>query len=444
VPIAPGDAVFGGTLNGNGALLVRATRIGADAALAHITRLVAEAQAKKARVQRLADAVSARFVPFVLVAAALTAAGWAAVVGPEAAFLPAVAVLVVACPCALGLATPTALLVGSGRAATAGIVVRDVAALERAASLDTLVLDKTGTLTEGRPTVTDVLVLDGSDPDAVLRLAAAVERRSEHPLAGAVVAAAQALGPLPEVVDFRSAPGQGVSAVVDGREVRVGQADWISSVGVDASPFEAPSESLRAKGLTILLVSVSGRAAAVFGVVDPIRAGAAEAVGRLRAAGVRLVLATGDHAAAAGRVAAALGIDEVHAGVRPGEKAALVRRLQAAGARVGMLGDGVNDAPALAAADVGFAVGTGTDVAQQVASLTLLGGDLRRVATAISLSRATLRVVRQNLFWAFAYNILALPVAAAGLLSPVIASGLMACSSVSVVGNALRLRHVEL
>jgi len=452
VPVArgPGERVTGATVNQAGRLVIQATAVGEDTALAHIIRLVEEAQASKAPIQRLADAVAARFVPAVLVIAGATAVGWAlAGAGPVGALLPTVAVLVIACPCALGLATPTAILVGTGKAAEQGILIRNAEALERAGGLTALVVDKTGTLTVGKPTVVGTTVVDGGDADELLGWVAGAERHSEHPLAGAIVRAAEAAGRLTRTpVTFDTITGQGVAAVVadpDGaaRQVWIGNRALLRDRAIDPAALEAVAEAAEARGETAVFVALDGQLAGLLTIADPLAPNAVAAVRDLHAMGLQVIMATGDNPRTAAAIAAEVGIDAVHASCSPAGKAELVARLRAEGHRVGMVGDGINDAPALAAADVGFAMGTGTDVAMETAAVTLLHGDIARVATAIRLSQATLRVIRQNLFWAFAYNTLAIPVAAAGMLHPMIASGAMAISSVSVVGNALRLKRVR-
>ena len=450
VPVdrGPGTEVVGGTLNGNGRLIVVATRVGADTALAGIVRMVDEAQGSRAPIQRLADEVAGRFVPGVLLVAVVTLVAWLATGHAFVdAMLPTVAVLVIACPCALGLATPAAIMVGTGRAAGAGILIRSAEALERAGRLNLLILDKTGTLTRGTPSLTDLVPLgaEGGSADELLGLAASAERFSEHPLARAVVEGAARRGITPdEATQFLAVTGKGVKASVRRGDrslpVLVGTRGFLESEGVAADGADGAASAIESQGRTALCVAINGELAGVLGVADTVRDTSAEAVARIRRLGVRVVMATGDNARTAAAIAEAVGIEELVAGADPGEKLAMVRRFQAEGLRVGMVGDGINDAPALAAADVGFAIGTGTDVAMETAGITLVKGDLARVATAIELSRATLRVIRQNLFWAFAYNTVGIPVAALGLLSPMIASGAMALSSVSVVTNALRLR----
>ncbi|MBL9087724.1 MAG: copper-translocating P-type ATPase [Planctomycetia bacterium] len=454
-----GDPVVAGTLNRAGTFVLRATKVGGDTALASIVRLVRDAQGSRAPVQRLADRVAAVFVPVVLVLAVATFALWATVGGGgvATALAFAVAVLVTACPCALGLATPTAVLVGAGRAAGLGILVRDAAALEGAAGVTTVLLDKTGTLTTGHPTVTDVVALDG-DEATFLRFVASVERGSEHPVADAVVAAARARGLVLESPDrFEAVPGGGVRGTVhgddgSGRDVVIGTAAHLGATGFPVGDLEARADALAREGKTPLLVAIDDDAGRrPFGLVavrDDARPGAAQAVARLAGLGLDVALVSGDRRATAEAVAGTVGIRRVLAEVRPEGKAAEVARAQAAGARVAFVGDGVNDAPALAAADVGIAVGAGADVAVEAADVTLLSDDVGRVADAVELARATLRTIRGNLFWAFAYNVAAIPVAA-GLavpfggprLSPMVASALMALSSLFVVTNSLRLRR---
>jgi P-type Cu+ transporter len=438
---APGDAVAGATVNAGGRLVVRATSVGADTALAQIARLVTDAQSGKAPVQRLADRVSGVFVRIVIGLAAATLGFWLGAGEDTAfAFTAAVAVLIIACPCALGLATPTALLVGTGRGAQLGLLIRGPEILESTRQVDTIVLDKTGTVTTGRMTLVDVVPAPGEDRAEVLRIAGALEDASEHPVARAIAAAARdELGALPAVESFENQEGLGVVGVVDGHGVQVGRpalmAEW--SVAI-------PAELGGAGDGTTVLAAWDGRVRGQLVVADTVKPTSAEAVASLRALGLRPVLLTGDNEATARAVAAEVGIDEVIAEVLPADKAAVVRRLQEEGRVVAMVGDGVNDAPALAQADLGLSIGTGTDVAIEASDLTLVSGDLRAAADAIRLSRATLRTIRQNLAWAFGYNIAAIPLAAAGLLNPVVAGAAMALSSVSVVANALRLRRFGL
>jgi Cu+-exporting ATPase len=419
VEAVPGDEVAGATVNLNGRLVVRATKVGADTALAQIGRLVEAAQSGKAPVQRLADRVSAVFVPAVIVLSLATLGGWLAT-GASAgvAFTAAVAVLVIACPCALGLATPVALMVGTGRGAQLGILIRGPQVLEQTRRVDTVVLDKTGTVTEGRLELASVSLLDGAGRDEVLRLAGAVESASEHPVARAIVRAAREEGgELPPVAGFSNEPGIGVSGVVEGHDVAVGRSAGAVEVAWDGVPR------------------------ATLEVRDAVKATSAAAIRELEGLGLEPILLTGDAAAPAGRVAAEVGIVRVLAGIDPAGKSAEIERLQAAGKVVAMVGDGINDAPSLARADLGLAIGTGTDVAIEASDLTLVSGDLRAAVDAIRLARRTLRTIEGNLFWAFAYNVAAIPLAVAGLASPIVAAAAMACSSLFVVGNSLRLRR---
>jgi Cu+-exporting ATPase len=445
VPVekGPGDEVAGATVNAGGRLVVRATRVGADTALAQIARLVTAAQTGKAPVQRLADRVSGVFVPVVIVIALITLlVRLLAGDGTSAAFAAAVAVLVIACPCALGLATPTALLVGTGRGAQLGLLIKGPQVLESTRAVDTIVLDKTGTVTTGRMALAETVAAAGEDAGVVLRLAGAVEDASEHPVARAIAAAARAAGPLPAVESFASRDGLGVEGVVEGHGVQVGRpalmAGWNLRV---PDALDAARRDAEARGRTAVLVAWDGAVRGLLAVADTVKPSSAEAVARLRALGLTPILLTGDNAATARAVAAEVGIDEVVAEVLPAGKAAVVARLQEQGKVVAMVGDGVNDAPALAQADLGLAIGTGTDVAIEASDLTLVSGDPRGAADAIRLSRATLRTIRQNLGWAFAYNIAAIPLAVAGTVGPLVAGGAMALSSISVVANALRLRR---
>ncbi len=456
VPVAKGagDTVVGGTLNGNGALLVEVEKVGQDTLLARIAQMVADAQRTRAPIQRLADAVAAWFVPVVLVVAVITFCAWAWF-GPAPAMtyalVNAVAVLIIACPCALGLATPMSIMVASGRGAGFGVLFKNAEAIERLGKVDTLVLDKTGTLTEGRPELVEVVAGDG-DVDALLARVAAVERMSEHPLAEAVVRGARARGlHLPEAVDFSSTTGKGVSARVAGVTVLAGNRTLLDDAGIEAGELERRAEARREDGATVVLVAVDGRAAGLVAVADPVKANAAKTLAALRDEGLTVVMMTGDNATTARAVANRLGIERVHAGVLPDAKAAEVSRLQQGGAVVAMAGDGVNDAPALARADVGIAMGTGTDVAMESAGVTLVKGDLAGIVRARALSRRTLANIRQNLFFAFVYNAVGVPVAAGvlypltgTLLSPMLAAAAMSLSSVSVIANALRLRHVKI
>ena len=445
VEVTEGDNVIGATVNAGGRLEVRATHIGADTQLAQMARLVSEAQSGKAEVQRLADRVSAVFVPIVMVLSLLTLLGWW-VLGAgtvAAAFTAAVAVLIIACPCALGLATPTALLVGTGRGAQLGILIKGPQVLESTRRVDTVVLDKTGTVTTGRMSVVDVQVADGENPDQVLRWVGALENGSEHPIARAIAAHAGARGTLPAVTDFENHGGLGVSGVVDGAATAAGRASWLRDDWSLTPPtaLEHAADAAAERGHTPIWFAADGRIRAVVVVADTIKDDAAEAVSGFRKLGLTPVLLTGDNRRAAESVAATLGIERVVADVLPAGKVDEITRLQSEGRVVAMVGDGVNDAAALAQADLGLAMGTGTDVAIEASDLTLVRGDLRAAVDAIRLSRATLRTIKGNLFWAFAYNIAALPLAAVGLLNPLIAGAAMAFSSVFVVSNSLRLRR---
>jgi P-type Cu+ transporter len=448
LPVAKGsaDPVYAGTVNGTGSLRVRATGIGSTTALARIVRLVSEAQGSKAPIQRLADRIAGVFVPVVLVLAALTFGGWlisgATLVD---ALVPAIAVLVIACPCALGLATPTAVIVGIGEGSRAGILIRNAAALEAAHRLDLLIVDKTGTLTTGRPQVVAVVAFDGASEGRVLAIAAALEADSEHPLAQAIRDAGVAGAALPAVraEGFEAVVGHGVRATVDGQPALLGSAEWLHAQGipVPARPVDRGDGGDDADRLTWVAVAHGGRALGLIGLADALREDTAAAVERLRAGSVDLRVMSGDHEAVTARVAAEAGIVSYRARCTPGDKAAEIVRLKAAGHSVGMVGDGINDAPALAAADVSFAIGSGSGIALHTADITLMGSRLSQVVDAIDLSRATMAKIRQNLFLAFAYNLIGIPLAAAGMLDPVFAGAAMAASSVCVVGNALLLRR---
>ncbi|QTN18168.1 heavy metal translocating P-type ATPase [Brevundimonas sp. AJA228-03] len=450
-----GDRVVAGALNKTGSFIMRADKVGADTLLAQIVQMVAQAQRSRAPIQRLADTVSGWFVPTVIAIALLAAVVWG-LVGPEPrlsyALVAAVSVLIIACPCALGLATPISIMVGVGRGAHAGVLIKNAEALERFEKVDTLVLDKTGTLTEGRPSVTAILPTEGFAEADILRLSASLERGSEHPLADAIVRAAKDRDiPLSEAVDFDSPVGRGVRGTIEGRQVALGNTRYLGELSIDVSTLESKADALRHDGATAIFVAVDGKAAGVIGIADPVKATTPEAILALKAAGLRLVMMTGDNRTTAEAVARRLGIDEVQAEVLPQDKAAVVQQLRAQGRIVAMAGDGVNDAPALAAADVGVAMGAGSDVAIESAGVTLLGGDLQGIVRARRLSRAVMGNIRQNLVFAFGYNALGIPVAAGllypvfgWLLSPALAALAMALSSVSVIGNALRLRAVKL
>jgi P-type Cu+ transporter len=444
VDVVAGDAVVGATVNTSGRLLVRATRVGADTQLAQMVRLVTDAQNGKAQIQRLADRVSAVFVPIVIGLSLLTLVGWlVAGATSNAAFTAAVAVLIIACPCALGLATPTALLVGTGRGAQLGILIKGPQVLESTRRVDTVVLDKTGTVTTGRMSVTAVRTVPEGAEHEVLRLAGALESGSEHPIAQAIATHASAARPLPAVHDFQNHGGDGVTGIIDGRVVAIGRYAWIRDELDVAAPDDLREVADRAEGegKTPVWFASDGRIRAVIVLSDTVKKSSREAVSELRELGLVPILLTGDNARAAQTVAREVGIDDVIAEVTPAEKAEQVRRLQERGRVVAMIGDGVNDAAALAQADLGLAMGTGTDVAIEAADLTLVTGDLRAAPDAIRLSRATLRTIKGNLFWAFAYNVAGLPLAAAGLLNPLVAGAAMAFSSVFVVSNSLRLRR---
>ncbi len=449
-----GDTVIGATLNGTGSLVVRADRLGDDSMLAQIVQLVAQAQRSRAPMQRMADTVAYWFVLAVLSVAVLTFFGWG-LFGPEPswthAVLSAVAVLIIACPCALGLATPMTIMVATGRAAQHGVLFRDAEAIEALRQVDTLVVDKTGTLTEGRPTFRDVQAVAPYQPDQILQWAASLDQGSEHPLAAAIVAQAQARSmPLTQVVDFDSLTGMGVQGVVDGKTLLLGNTALMDEHGIALDALREAAEQLRKAAASVMYLAVDGQLGGLLAVADPIKASTAEAIAQLHRDGLRIVMATGDGAATAEAVARELGLDEVHGEMRPADKAALIRSLQAQGRKVAMAGDGINDAPALASADVGIAMGNGTDVAMSSAQVTLVKGDLRGILRARQLSTASVRNMRQNLGFAFLYNGLGIPVAAGVLyplgivMSPMLAAVAMSLSSVSVISNALRLRHQRL
>jgi P-type Cu+ transporter len=451
----PGAKVIGGTINGTGSIIMRAEKVGADTMLARIVHMVAEAQRSRAPIQRLADIVAAWFVPAVLLVAVVAFIAWM-IWGPPPAFtyalVAAVSVVIIACPCALGLATPMSIMVGVGKGATAGVLIRNAEALERFEKIDTLVVDKTGTLTEGKPRVVAVAPAEGFDEATVLSLGASLERSSEHPLAAAIVASAKQRGiDIKDVTDFSSVTGKGLTGAIDGQKVAVGNAKLLHDLGVASADLERQAEELRRDGATAMFVTVDGRAAGIIAVADPIKATTPAALASLRADGIRIIMLTGDNRTTAAAVAAKLGIVDIEAEVLPEQKNAIVRRLRAEGRVVAMAGDGVNDAPALAEADVGVAMGTGTDVAMQSAGVTLVKGDLAGIARARALSRATMRNIRQNLVLAFVYNVLGIPIAAGVLypafgllLSPIVAAAAMSFSSVSVIANSLRLRFARL
>jgi Cu+-exporting ATPase len=450
-----GASVIGGTMNQSGALVIEARKVGRDTMLSQIVQLVAEAQRSRAPIQRLADQVSGWFVPAVMAVALLAFGAWA-IWGPEPrlsyGLVAAVAVLIIACPCALGLATPMSIMVGVGRGAQSGVLIKNAEALEHMEKVDTLVVDKTGTLTEGKPAVTAIVPAAGFSEADVLRLAASVERASEHPLALAIVRAADERKIVTAgVSEFDSPTGKGALGMVEGRRIVLGNAKFLNEMGVDATALESKAEDLRKDGATAIFMAVDGVVAGVLAIADPVKPTTPEALRGLRAEGIRVVMLTGDNWTTAKAVARRLGIDDVEAEVLPDQKSAVVQRYKAEGRVVAMAGDGVNDAPALASADVGIAMGTGTDVAMQSAGITLLKGDLTGIVRARRLSQAVMRNIRQNLFFAFVYNALGVPVAAGVLypvfgilLSPIIAAAAMALSSVSVVANSLRLRRVRL
>jgi Cu+-exporting ATPase len=455
MPVAKtkGDRLIGGTVNGTGSLIMRAEKVGSETMLARIVAMVAEAQRSRAPIQRLADTVAGWFVPAVLTVAIVAFAAWA-IWGPAPslsyALVAAVSVVIIACPCALGLATPMSIGVGVGKGASAGVLIKSAEALERLEKVDTLVVDKTGTLTEGKPRVTDVITMAGISRTDLLALAASLERSSEHPLAAAIVLSAQGSN-LAATTDFASITGKGVIGKVGGRSVALGNASLMAELGVALGDLEERAETLRADGATALFVAVDGHAAGVIAIADPIKPTTRAAIDALKASGLHIVMLSGDNRTTAQAVARTLGIDDVHAGVLPDDKFRIVRRLKSDGKVVAMAGDGVNDAPALAEADVGIAMGTGTEVAIQSAGITLVKGDLAAIARARSLSRITMRNIRQNLFFAFAYNVVGIPIAAGILypafdilLSPEVAALAMSLSSVSVIANALRLRATRL
>jgi Cu+-exporting ATPase len=448
----PGDKLVGATVNGTGALIMRADKVGSDTLLARIVAMVAEAQRSRAPIQRLADVVSSYFVPIVILTAVATFVTWA-LVGPEprlaSALVNAVAVLIIACPCALGLATPMSVMVAMGRAASSGVLFKNAEAIELLRKVDTLIVDKTGTLTEGKPKLAGVVPHGDIDEATLLQLAASVERASEHPIAAAIVQGAEErnLG-FHDAAEFSSLTGKGVRGIVDGRRVAIGNEALMDTLGAAAAPLRSQADALRAEGQTVMFVAIDDKLAGLLGVADPIKPTTVEAVRALHAEGLRIVMMTGDSQATAQAVAKKLELDEVIAEVLPEQKAAKVKDLQGLGRTVAMAGDGINDAPALAQAHVGIAMGTGTDVAMESAGVTLVKGDLRGIARARALSRRTLKNIKQNLFFAFAYNAAGVPIAAGVLypafgilLSPMFAAAAMALSSVSVIGNALRLKR---
>jgi P-type Cu+ transporter len=452
---APDARVTGGTINGTGSMIIRAEKVGSDTVLARIVQMVAEAQRSRAPIQRLADAVSAWFVPAVILVAAMAFVAWMIWGPPPAlayALVAAVSVVIIACPCALGLATPMSIMVGVGKGATAGVLIRNAEALERLEKIDTLLVDKTGTLTKGKPRVAAVIAAPSFDEATVLSLAASLERASEHPLAGAIVTSARERGvPTHSVTGFASTTGKGVIGTVDGHLVSAGNASLLRDAGITTGELDDRADDVRHQGATVMFVAIDGRAAGIVAVADPVKSTTPAALSSLRADGIRIIMLTGDNRATAQAVATRLGIADVEAEVLPEQKMAIVRRLRSEGHAVAMAGDGVNDAPALAEADVGIAMGTGTDVAMQSAGVTLVKGDLAGIARARKLSRATMRNIRQNLVLAFVYNLLGIPLAAGVLypsfgvlLSPVVAAAAMSFSSVSVIANALRLRFIQL
>ena len=450
-----GDKVIAGTLNQSGSFVMRADKVGRDTLLSQIVKMVADAQRSRAPIQRLADQVAGWFVPVVIVVALIAFTAWA-VFGPEPrmafGLVAAVSVLIIACPCALGLATPMSIMVGVGRGAQAGVLIRNAEALERMEKIDTLVVDKTGTLTEGKPKVISIVAADGFQEADILRLAASVERASEHPLADAIVRAARERNiDISKVEEFNSPTGKGATGKIDGKTVLLGNSAYLASLGIETQPLHEQGERLRGDGATVINIAVDGKLAGLFAIADPVKATTPDALKALAAEGIKVIMLTGDNKTTANAVARSLGITEVEAEVLPDQKSAVVTKLQKAGRVVAMAGDGVNDAPALAAAEVGIAMGTGTDVAMESAGITLLQGDLGGIVRTRRLSQATMRNIRQNLFFAFIYNAAGIPIAAGILypafgllLSPIIAAAAMALSSVSVVGNALRLRVTRL
>jgi len=450
-----GARLIGATVNGTGSLLMRAERVGAETLLAQIVHMVSEAQRSRAPIQRLADVTAGYFVPVVVLAALATLAVWG-IWGPEPrlahAVVNAVAVLIIACPCALGLATPMSIMVGTGRGATLGVLIKNAESLETLEKVNTLVVDKTGTLTEGRPKLTTVVPFAGFEADEVLRLGASLERASEHPLAAAIVNGAQEKGiTLTAVSDFRSFTGKGVVGRVEGRAVALGNLKLFEELAIEPGELPSRAETLRGDGQTVMLLAIDGKAAGLIGVADPVKASTPEAIRALHEEGIQVIMLTGDNRVTAQAVAKKLGIDRIEAEVLPEQKASIVKQLQAQGRIVAMAGDGINDAPALAQAQVGIAMGTGTDVAMESAGVTLIKGDLTGIVRAVRLSRATMKNIRQNLFFAFIYNVLGIPIAAGVLypffgllLSPIIAAAAMSFSSVSVISNALRLRNAKL
>jgi Cu+-exporting ATPase len=451
----PGDRLTGGTLNGNGTLVMRADKVGADTLLSQIVEMVAKAQRSRAPIQSLADRVSSWFVPAVVLVAVVAFAVWALFGPPPSlvyAIVSAVSVLIIACPCALGLATPMSIMTATGRGAQAGVLIKDAEALERFAGVDTLIVDKTGTLTEGKPKLTDVVAAAGFDEGRLLGLAASLEKGSEHPLAEAIVQGANERGAgLADATDFEAATGKGVSGLVSGERVALGNRAMMTDLGIDCGPLEAEADALRSAGKTAMFIAVGGKLAGIVAVADPVKQTTGQAIRALHESGLKIIMATGDNERTARAVAQTLGIDEVRADMLPQGKKALIEEFQGRGATVAMAGDGVNDAPALAVADVGIAMGTGADVAVESAGITLVKGDLTGIVRARRLSQVTIRNIRQNLFFAFVYNALGVPVAAGVLypvfgmlLSPMLAAAAMSLSSVSVIGNALRLRTLRL